>query len=1251
MKLNLFEEAINWCDQGLSVSLETNAITFVSYKKKINIKLWVLINFVLKIADRVQHLYLRLKLLQCYRNHCLNVKKNDPGNEKLLKTRNMCTNARGTCDDEAQKQKEERAHEGMTYATLGNECLTRGDLKGAVEYHQQYLTITQEIGDRLGEGRACRSLGDRYYSLQDFEKAVEYHQKYLAVSKEIGDRVGEGRACGKLGLAYYSYGNFQKAIQYFQQNLSFTQEKGNKAEEGRAYSSLGNAHLSLGNFQEAIDFYKERLNIAKDLGDKTGEGRTYSNLGRAYFSLNNFEKAAEYHKLYLSFTSDAGDKAAECGACVSLGNDYLSLCDFQKATDFYQLGLSIAKEVGDKAGEGRAYSSLGSACFRRGEFKKSRDYYERDREIAEEVGDKAGVGRAHGNLGSVYYSLGSFEDAITSYQSSLNIASELGDKASEGRVYGNLGNVYDSQGLVDKAVECHQLRLSVAKELKDRVGESSAYLNLGNAYHSLGDFTKAIDNHNLSLEIAKEVGDRLGEENAYGSLGTAYGSTGKFQLATYYHELELKTAKELGDKVAEGRAYGSLGIDYRRLGEFNKAIKNHEKCLRIAEEMDDGLSKGRCYGNLGNVYFSLGNFEKAKENVDEHLKIAKTFGDKAAQGKALNNLGCCYMSLEPVDFEKANDQYELRLGISKEIGDRAGEGRAYGNLSIVQDSLGNREKAIEYNQIGLGIAKEIEDKDLEGNCCGNLGVVYHSLGDLQKSIEYHEQHLSISRESGDTVGQARAYGNLGKAYHSLGDLSKSEEFYKLSVDQYDAVRNRLESNDDEWKISLRNQNDEVYIALVTVLLKQDKITEALLASERGRAQALMDLMKSQYGVHLAVSQPGGKQSDILKTLSNISSQTVFIAFGERELNFWVLKKEEDVKFRRKEIGNAYLKKKVLEYFESLRENAYAEIRVNRDVQCENRALEEPTVKDFAGKRSEEEGGMSHNKSNPLTDLFELIINPILDLIQGSELIIVPDGPLFLAPFAAFRDRCLKFLCESFTIRLVPSLSTLKLMAECSERHCSDGEALLVGDPWVAEVKRKGKKRLEQLEFAKKEVEMIGEILNVIPLVREKATKAEVVRRLASAPMVHIAAHGSMNTGEIALTPNPPTPERRYKEEDYMLTMEDVLKIQLRARLVVLSCCHSARGEVKVEGVVGIARAFLGAGARSVLVSLWAINDEATLEFMRCFYQNLAEGKRASVAINEARKCLRESEGFSDVKHWAPFMLVGDDVTLDLGKKG
>ena len=117
---------------------------------------------------------------------------------------------------------------------------------------------------------------------------------------------------------------------------------------------------------------------------------------------------------------------------------------------------------------------------------------------------------------------------------------------------------------------------------------------------------------------------------------------------------------------------------------------------------------------------------------------------------------------------------------------------------------------------------------------------------------------------------------------------------------------------------------------------------------------------------------------------------------------------------------------------------------------------------------------------------------------------------------------------------------------------------------------------------------------------------------------------------------------------HMLKIADVQAVQLRARLVVLSCCHSGQGEIKAEGVVGIARAFLGAGARSVLVSLWAIDDEATMMFMKVFYRHLSKRKSASVSLHRAMKFLRESEKFSAVRYWAPFVLIGDDVTLDLG---
>ena len=110
-------------------------------------------------------------------------------------------------------------------------------------------------------------------------------------------------------------------------------------------------------------------------------------------------------------------------------------------------------------------------------------------------------------------------------------------------------------------------------------------------------------------------------------------------------------------------------------------------------------------------------------------------------------------------------------------------------------------------------------------------------------------------------------------------------------------------------------------------------------------------------------------------------------------------------------------------------------------------------------------------------------------------------------------------------------------------------------------------------------------------------------------------------------------------------MKDFMEAGLRARLVVLSCCHSARGEVIAEGVVGIARTFLGAGARSV-VALWTIGDEGTLEFMSFLCDALVKGKKASEALNQAMKCMREIEKFKEVIYWAPFVLIGDDVNLD-----
>ena len=120
-----------------------------------------------------------------------------------------------------------------------------------------------------------------------------------------------------------------------------------------------------------------------------------------------------------------------------------------------------------------------------------------------------------------------------------------------------------------------------------------------------------------------------------------------------------------------------------------------------------------------------------------------------------------------------------------------------------------------------------------------------------------------------------------------------------------------------------------------------------------------------------------------------------------------------------------------------------------------------------------------------------------------------------------------------------------------------------------------------------------------------------------------------------------------REDDYLLKMSDISQVQVRAKLVVLSCCHSGRGQIRAEGVVGIARAFLGSGARSVLVALWALEDITTEQLMSRFYENLVRGKSASESLHEAIKWMRDN-GFTKVSEWAPFMLIGDNVTFAFG---
>ena len=1053
----------------------------------------------------------------------------------------------------------------------------------------------------------------------------------LEIAKDQGDKNLEGATYSNLGSFYLNMKDYNKAIECYELCLKYMTEEGDMDLKVHIYACLGDAYLNLNNFKKAIDNYHVYLQVVEEVGDVGRRGTIdsiYRILSEIYSKTGEYKNAIHFQELRLKASIERGDLASERSAYYQLATAYYNSKEYEKAIELFELYFNV---LGSAEGfvEGVVCSILGKTCHKMFDFERALNYQQRCLKIMTRLGDKTRLGNAYSDIGDVYFDRGDTTKSAKYYKQHLKVAKENEDRLGEGRASVNMGFVQLRRGNFEAAIKDFELCLQIAKEIGDKSHEASALSGLGLAHDNLGHFKKAMEFFQLQLKIAKELGDKEIKEKSYCNLGNTYLHLGNFNQALVYHTQLLNSVKESGDRKGEAVAYGSIGTDKYKLGFLKEAIENHERQLEIVKELGDTDEEARVCGNLGNDYRSLGNLKKAKDYYELSLGVAKKTKAKAVEGGAYANLGIVYRLLK--EFQKAVENHDKHLEKCIELKDRPGEGRAYGNLGLVYADLGDLAKALEYHKLCLEVAKKVEDKALEGHAYGNIGSTYNQLNVIDKALEYHELQRKISIEVDDKIGQAFANYHLGVDFWSKDSLCEALHCYESSLSIFNDLRKSLQSN-DEWKIDLQDVYKYVHAGLWTVLITQDKIEDGLLAAEQGRAQALKDLMKSRYGLEVADHGRPTQEMSIDDTLSGILSNTVFTAIFMGLSCHWVLQKE-----------SVCLRKLSIEYdIQWMLEVAREKIGVGDGAQCEDRSLDR-----LRNNEEESEGRVQRrpaalpNQDNPFRTLYELTISPIIDLIQGDELIVVPDGPLWLAPYAAFIDPNSRYLSESFRIRFIPSLLSLKLISDCPADYHAKSGALLVGDPCIEEVKPG-----QQLPSAKKEVEKIAEILHTTPLTGKEATKNEVLKQLSNVALVHIAAHGRMETGEIALSPNPTRASEKPSDEDFLLTMSDVLNVRLRARLVVLSCCHSGRGEIKAEGVVGIARAFLGAGARSVLVSLWAIDDKATLEFMKYFYQHLAEGKSASKSLNQAMKFMRESDEFSDVKYWAPFVLIGDDVTLE-----
>ena len=598
-------------------------------------------------------------------------------------------------------------------------------------------------------------------------------------------------------------------------------------------------------------------------------------------------------------------------------------------------------------------------------------------------------------------------------------------------------------------------------------------------------------------------------------------------------------------------------------------------------------------------------------------------------------------------------------------GDKPGEAYHYLAEGFFHESLGDKDKAKDYFEKGLAIAVEIGERPVEAKSYLRLGRVFQSGGDHDMAEEYLEKALSISKNIGKAELEFHCYCNLTMSKLVQDNFQEAFSLLFRSIEKCEKMRGFLQDS-DQIKICFADMHVFPYQKLSELFCKTGNPKDALNVAELGRARALAELMATQYSAETLISadpQSWACVENVTKKESNCTC--VYISYFHQTVFLWILKTSGVIQFRKRDVDKKTLYTRLTKPAEDLGEffaimaESFQNFGLLPDEVCEDRSLYDNNIQTNPESCQEESlatlrQGKPGNMNDPepsLTLFYELLVNPVFDLLDEPEIIIVPDRNLYRVPFAALLNESGKYLSEHFRIRVVPSLTTLKLIQDSPADYHSQTGALVVGDPDVGVVIYRGEvnKKFVPLPGARKEAEMIARRLGVCPLLGQEATKKAVLERLNSVSLIHIAAHGNAERGEIALSP-PRSTTGIPQEDEYLLKMSDISKVKVRAKLVVLSCCHSGRGQIRAEGVVGIARAFLGAGARSVLVALWALDDIATERLMSCFYENLFHGESTSASLHASMKWMRD-HGFIKVSRWAPFMLIGDDVILRLKYKG
>lgn len=813
--------------------------------------------------------------------------------------------------------------------------------------------------------------------------------------------------------------------------------------------------------------------------------------------------------------------------------------------------------------------------------------------------------------------------------------------------------------------------------------------DLGRERFHKGDAAGCLQSAERMLAIARTAGLRTAEGRALDLIGNAYWGLERSGVAIGYFDESASVFRSIGDDYGEANALKDLGIACRTAGRHDEGILHLSRSVELFQQMDAPRDLASALSNLGQSYANLGAYRFALDAFESSIEpMIGRSDEEEFRAHQLTMQGFLFLDLDQP--ERACELFEHAAALIN-----AGHRTTLGQLEWVQlglssayYDLGDIDGAIRLREVCIDAARARNAPLAEAS---GLRVLAEMIAERDADLALAHAHraLKLMKMHQEPREIWLVYATLGRLHRSRGDLDVAIEHFRIAVDRLEAVRGRLTTSSRRAAYYERSRSS--YAQLIDALLERNErtgdqadIDAAFGVLERAKARSLLEAIADlRFDQDRSLSPELSARRDLLsKRIADLQRAADDASTGHEA--------------RRRALEEL---DRTEEEFDSLLAEVRREGRGEPAAEIPSTATDARSMLDgrtailaySVGRHGlcgfvVTAAGITAHRLPVGTDDLSARVRNYVDLIGASDddawraigrrlssdllapllpnglegidhVVVLADGALNAVPFETLPvpgDPGGAMLIEKASVSYAPSATALNALGRGIEGPAAARSVVVVADPFTD--RPAGASETAELVRALYDDEDLA--IEALPAAREEAaaiagfaadasvlTGADATEDamksgiLDGYRIVHFATHGLVSLrapyrSALVLA--------RGEDQDGFLQAREIYRMRMHTDLVVLSGCRTARGAtVDGDGVQGLAQAFLHAGARSVVASLWNVNDERTATFMEAFYAHLASGMSKSNALRRAKLDLLRNPATAAPRFWAPFVLIGE----------